>query len=76
MDSIGRRWGAAKDGGDSPEDSMLVDALQSPGDRLNSLYHSLQALAVHCSFAAAGQGNHDNASVKVAEFFDDNLTFP
>lgn len=74
MDSIGRRWGAAKDGGSSPEDSMLVDALQSSGDLLSSHHHSLQALTVHCSFAAAGQGDHDNESVKV-EFFDDILTF-
>lgn len=49
------------DGGSSPEDSMLVDALQSPGDRLSS----------PC-FAAAGQGDHDNASAK-DESFDDFL---
>lgn len=54
---------------------MLVDALQSPGDRLSSLHHSLPALAVHCNFAAVGQGDHDNACAKVAEFFDDILTF-
>lgn len=58
---------------------MLVNALQrgqwSPDDLLSSLYHFLQAFAVHFSSAAipdsdtAGQDALNKAAVKVAEDF-------
>ena len=45
--------GVSDDGGSSPMDSAVVDALQrgewSPDDPLCCLYHSLQALTVHDS---------------------------
>ncbi len=60
-------------------DPTVVDALQrgqwSPGHLLRSLYHSLQAFAVHHSRAAvshgdaAGQDALDNTVVEVAKDF-------
>ena len=65
------------DGGSSPVDSAVIDAVQrgqwGPGDPLSCLYHSLQAFAVHGRSAAVPRADavgqtalHDTA-VEVAE---------
>ena len=57
--------GAFEDGGSSPVDSAVVDALQrgqwSPGDLLRSLYHSVQVFAVQSRSDAIPHGDGQDA---------------
>ena len=78
--------GVFDNGGNSPVDSVVVDALQrgewSPDDPLSCLYHSLQAFVVHDSGTAVphsdatGRDALNNAAVEIPEDLNRHAKLP
>ena len=71
--------GVFEDGGSSPVDSVVVEALQrgqwSPGDLLSRLYHSLQAFAVQSISAAVPDGDTTAQQCNCKNFWGSQGTF-